>query len=365
MELFSEGARRDPYPLYDVLRASAPVLHVEPIGAWVVLGYEAVKRALHDTETFSSNIGAVRPEKFEWLLFMDPPRHTELRAIVSRTFTPRAIASLEPRIRALSQDLLAGREELDVVADYATPLPMMVIAQLLGLPAEGWRRYAGWSEAIVNLANAISGDGAESASRVFEEVDREMADALGRVLAEPQADGILRTLVGAGLPAHDVVRFVQLLLAAGTETTTNTIANAMLCFAEHPGARGHDVERTVEEVLRHRSPVQTVFRATTRAALLDGVTIPARQLVMISLGSANRDPRVFASPQTFDPTRAANPHVAFGHGIHFCLGAPLARLEARIALADLAAYQAEAGVAWTPRHAFHVHGPQALRVRRR
>ena len=364
MELFSEETRRNPYPLYDLLRATSPVLRVEQLGAWVLFGYDAVKRALHDSATFSSEVGAVRPEKFEWLLFMDPPRHTALRGIVSRAFTSRAIASLEPRIRELSRSLLEGRTELDIVADYATPLPMMVIAEMLGLPVEDWPRYARWSESIVNLGNAISGHGADAASRAFEDTDREMKDTLARELSDQRGDSLLRALVGAGLSTPDLVRFVQLLLAAGTETTTNTIANAMLCFAEHPDARGGDVECTVEEVLRFRSPVQTMFRATTRPVEVEGITIPAKQFVMISLGSANRDPRMFVDPHRFDVARDPNPHIAFGHGIHFCLGAPLARLEARIALADLAPFDAVT-TTWTPRTAFHILGPQALRIRRR
>jgi cytochrome P450 len=353
--MFSEEMRRDPYPIYAQLRATTPVLHVQ--GLWVLLGYESVKRALTDTACFSSNVSPTRGEHFEWLLFMDPPRHTELRAIMSRAFTSRSIAALEPRIRALSRSLL--RDDMDVVADYATPLPMMVIAEMLGLPVEDWRRYARWSEAIVGLGNTISGDGAEAASRAFDETHREMAELLRHIDRRP--DTLLARLTASRLDELATLRFVQLLLAAGTETTTNTISNALLCFAEHPEHRAHP--NVVEEVLRYRSPVQLMFRATKHDIELDGTTIPANQLVAACIGAANRDPKQFPDPDRFDPDRPPG-HIAFGHGIHFCLGAPLARLEARIALEDLAPYDAVT-TDWKPRRMVQVHGPEALRVRRR
>ena len=353
--MFSEETRRDPYPLYAQLRAATPVLHLAPQKLWVLLGYDAVKRALTDTVCFSSNVSATRGEHFEWLLFMDPPRHTELRAIISRAFTSRSIAALEPRIRELSRSLLS--DDFDLVAEYATPLPMMVIAEMLGIPVGDWRRYARWSEAIVGLGNTISGENAEAAERAFEEANAEMHDMLPRFERRP--DSLLTRL--DGLDELATLRFVQLLLAAGTETTTNTISNAMLCFAEHPEHRGHP--NVVEEVLRYRSPVQLMLRATRCEVTIDGTTIPANQLVAACIGSANRDPKQFADPDRFDPDRAPG-HIAFGHGIHFCLGAPLARLETRIALEDLAPYDAIT-TDWKPRHTFQMHGPEALRVRRR
>jgi cytochrome P450 len=356
--MFSEQARRDPYPMYAQLRASTPVLHVAPQNLWVLFGYDAVKRALHDTESFTSNVSPTRGEQFEWLLFMDPPRHTELRSIINRAFTSRSIAALEPRIRELSRSLL--REEFDLVADYATPLPMMVIAEMLGIPVEDWRRYARWSDAIVGLGNTISGEDVDRASCAFHDANREMIEMIPRFERRP--DTLLARL--SELDETTLLRFVQLLLAAGTETTTNTISNAMICFAEHPDQRGGELERTIEEVLRYRSPVQAMFRATKRAVEIDGTTIPANQLVVASIGAANRDPRQFAEPDRFDVSRDPNPHIAFGHGIHFCLGAPLARLEARIALVDLAPYDAVT-TDWKPRSSFHVHGPQHLLVRRR
>lgn len=383
MELFSAAARRDPYPLYDRLREQSPVLHLPAQDLWLVFRYDAVRRALSDHDAFSSEVGPSRGNRFEWLLFMDPPRHTRLRAIVSRAFTPRSIAALAPRIRALTCELLdgvAGRGELDLVAELATPLPMMVIAEMLGLPLADWRKLAGWSEAIINLGNTIAGGDAAAAAAAFLRADAEMASYFGAEVAARRArpaDDLIGRLVaaevdGAALDDHAILRFCQLLLAAGTETTTNLIDNAVLCFAEHPAELAR-VRRdpallapAIEEVLRHRTPVQAMFRATAREVELDGVRIPAGQFVIAMIGSANRDPRRFADPARFDVARDPNPHIAFGHGIHFCLGAPLSRLEAGIALDELLrrfpVFEL-AAADWPPRASFHVHGPARLALR--
>jgi len=399
MNLFSMTTRRDPYPLYDQLRATSPVLHVPGPDLWVVFGYDAVKRALSDHEAFSSDVGPSRGNSFQWLLFMDPPRHTKLRAIISRAFTPRSIAALEPRIRELTRglvDQIAGgiaggivdragdrsldRGEFDLVADLATPLPMMVIAELLGLPIDDWRQFAGWSEAIVNLGNTIAGGDAQLASAEFMRADAEMTEYLGRVIAARRthaADDLISRLAtaevdGERLDDREITRFCQLLLAAGTETTTNLIDNVMLCFVAHPDqlARVRTdpalLAPAIEEVLRYRTPVQAMFRATTREVELEGTKIPAGKFVVAMIGSANRDPRKFADPARFDVTREPNPHVAFGHGIHFCLGAPLSRLEASIALGELLGRFTHFELAspdWPPRTSFHVHGPAELRLR--
>jgi cytochrome P450 len=363
MDLFSESTRRDPYPVYERLRAAGPVLHLPGPDLWVALSYDAVKRVLHDQAAFSSNVGPTRGIAFEWLLFTDPPRHTELRALISRAFTPRSIAGLEPRIGELSRQLLDGAgDDFDLVAGYASPLPMMVIAEMLGLPADDWPMFARWSEAIINLGNTIAGTGAEEASRAFAVADREMTD----YLADRAGTALMARLSAAGLAPAEVVRFCQLLIAAGTETTTNLISNAMLCIADHPETRDR-IPETIEEVLRHRTPVQAMFRATRGAVELAGVRIPPGRMVIACIGAANRDPAVFADPDRFDLARDPNPHLAFGHGIHFCLGAPLSRLEARIALTDLLARfpHFELDRDWKPRGSFHVHGPAALAIRSR
>jgi cytochrome P450 len=236
---------------------------------------------------------------------------------------------------------------------------MMVIAEILGLPSTDWPMFARWSEATINLGNTIAGTDSEAASRAFVAADAEMT----AYLADRAHTALLARLAEAGLTPSEVVRFCQLLIAAGTETTTNLISNAMLTFAEHPEARAH-IPEAIEEVLRHRTPAQAMFRATRTDIELAGVRIPAGRMVIACIGAANRDPAVFADPDRFDASRDPNPHIAFGHGIHYCLGAPLSRLEARIALPDLLARfpRFEVERDWRPRGSFHVHGPAALRL---
>src|SRR6185437_10998342 len=367
--------RRDPYPMYAMMRAGAPVLHVPGANLWAVLDYEGVRRTLTDHEAFSSNAAPSRGVQFEWLMFTDPPRHHKLRALVTKAFTPRSIADLEPRIRELSRQLLdplVGRGEMDVASDFAVPLPMMVIAEMLGLPVEQWPRLKAWSNAIIGLGSTIIGtpEEARAASDAFLHAEAEMRDMLGAVTAERRAtprDDLLTRLVAAEVDGErlgdlEILRFVQLLLAAGTETTTNLIDNAILCFVEHPGelarlrAAPELLPQAIEEVLRYRSPAQAVFRATRRDVEMGGQVIPAGEFVLAVIGSANRDPRQFPDADRFDITRDPNPHIAFGHGIHFCLGAPLSRLEGRIGLADLLGRVTDielTGGPWEPRRAFH------------
>jgi cytochrome P450 len=381
MDLFSDDARRDPFALHDQLRARG-ALHLPGPDLWFVFGYQAVKRVLTDHETFSADVGPTRGAAFQWLLFMDPPRHTRMRAIIAKAFTARSIAALEPRIRALSRLLLErlpARGEVDLVAAYGARLPMMVIAQLMGLPVDDEPRLTGWSEAIVNLGATIAGaDGARATAEFFR-ADGEMAAYFGATIDERQrrpADDLLGRLVaaevdGERLTSLEILRFCQLLLAAGSETTTNLIDNAIIELCAHPEAMAAvradpaRIPATLEETLRHRTPLQAMFRTTRGEVELDGARIPGGKLIVAAIGAANRDPRQFAEPHRFDPAREPNHHLAFGHGIHACLGAPLARLEGRIALGDLLARWRRIELvneAWPPRASFHVHGPRALAI---
>jgi cytochrome P450 len=385
MNLVSDDTRRNPYPGYDLLRGSSPVFHFEPADLWLVLDYEGVRRVLTDHESFSSNVAPSRGIRFEWLLFMDPPRHTKLRNIILRAFTPRSIANLEPRIRELSRSLLNDvieRGEMDLVGDFAAPLPMMVIAEMIGLPIGEWPRLKGWSEAIINLGNTLSG-GAEGAraSLAFNAANAEMKDYFTRLLGERRAsprEDLLSRLAdaevdGERLDEEEILRFSQLLLAAGTETTTNLVDNTILCLLDNPSEQARLLAApdllpsAIEEVLRYRTPVQAMFRTTARDVELCGRVIPSGKFVMAMIGSANRDPRQFPDAARFDITREPNPHLAFGHGIHFCLGAPLSRLEGRIALSDFLSRIQDFSRAtegpWEPRKSFHVHGPSRLPIR--
>ncbi|MCY1083326.1 cytochrome P450 [Archangium lansingense] len=385
MNLFSDDIRRNPFPLYEQVRSSAPVFHMPDTEMWMLFDYEGVKRALYDHEAFSSVVTPPTGKAPDWLVFSDPPRHTKLRGIIMRAFTPKSIASLEPRVRELSRELLEPqleRGEMDLAADYSSPLPAMVIAEMLGIPLVDRPRFLRWGEVIMNLSHTVSGG--EEAQRAVQEhasVKEEMRAYLADVLAERRKapkDDLLTRLVeaevdGEHLTLEELLGFFQLLLAAGTETTTNLINNAILCLLEHPDqlarlrAEPTLLPSAIEEVLRFRSPGQMMFRETRRDIELHGEVIPAGKFVLAVIGSANRDPLKFHDADRFDITRDPNPHIAFGHGIHFCLGAALSRLEARVALEDLLARLKGLELAstepWEPRKALHVHGPSRLPIR--
>jgi cytochrome P450 len=303
---------------------------------------------------------------------------------VSRAFAPRSISAIEPRVREISAgllDALDGRDEFDLIGDYATALPVLVIAELMGIPASDRARFERWSHTIVNLSYAIAGgEAALRAVREHAPVRAEMTEYLASLVAERRArpqDDLLSRLAqaevdGARLTDEEILGFFQLLLSAATETTTNLIGNAVLCFTEHPD----QLERVrtdrsllpsaLEEIVRYRSPGQIMFRQTTRDVTLHDRTIPADSFVLIMVGSANRDPARIDDPDRFDVGRDPNPHIAFGHGIHACLGAALARLEGRVALGDLLdrfeSVKLASGEPWEPREALHVHGPARLLV---
>jgi cytochrome P450 len=375
--------RRNPFPAYAVMRRVAPVFHDRRHDLWVLFDYASVKRALHDPETFSSRAAPPGDKPLDWLIFQDPPLHTKLRGIIMRTFTPRAIAALEPRIRALCAELLdpaCARGAMDVAEDFAVPLPLLVIAEMLGVPVAERAPLKRWAEAILGLSDAVAGgETAARAMAAFRQAKAEMHPFVLGWIAERRAhpaDDLLTRLVeaeldGERLSEEDILGFFQLLLLAGSETTTNLIGSAVLTLAEHPAqlarlrADPALMPAAIEEVLRYRPPVQAVFRQTRRDVAMRGKTIPAGKLVIAVIGSANRDPGHFAHPRRFDIGRDPNPHVAFGHGIHFCIGAPLARLEARIALTEILARapRLELGGPWRPRPTFHVHGPSRLPVR--
>ena len=351
----------------------------------MIFDYEGVKRALNDNEAFSSSMFTAKRANPEWFIFFDPPRHTKLRALIARAFTPRVIANLEPRIRDLSRELLdraIERGEMDLAADFSVPLPLMVIAEMLEIPVADRPCFTRWSDVMLSLSFVVpGGEGGAKASEDFVTVKAEMGAYLAGLLAERRAtprDDLLAKLLeaevdGERLTETEILGFFQLLLLAGTETTTNLLNNAILCLTENPDqlARLQSapdlVPSAIEEVLRYRSPVQWMFRATRREVEMHGQKIPAGKLVLPIIGSANRDPQQFCDPGRFDITREPNPHIAFGHGIHFCLGAPLSRMEARIALPDLMerlkGLELASREPWEPRKALHVHGPANLPVR--
>ena len=375
--LFAEETRRGPYPAYERLRSQTPVFGDAATGLWVALDYDSVKRMLADHELFSSRLGPA-----SWMIFLDPPKHTKLRALISQAFTPKSIASLEPRIVLFCKQLiepLLERDEIDLVADFSARLPMLVISEMLGLPAADSPRFWQWNEVILNMSYTVPGGAnARGAADAFAVATVEMNDYLGALLAErraaPKGDlltGLLQAeLDGDRLSQADILGFFQLLLLAATETTTNLISNAMLCFIENPvqlaalRASPSLLAPAIEETLRYRSPLQWMFRVTRQEVELHGNRIPAGKAILAMMGAANRDPRQFPDPDRFDIARNPNPHIAFGHGMHFCLGAALARMEARIALdyllTNFEQFELAGSKSWQPRAGLHVHGPAEL-----
>ncbi|GAC1348604.1 MAG: monooxygenase YjiB [Ktedonobacteraceae bacterium] len=327
----------NPYPLFGEMRRSKPVHFNEMSNMWEVFRYNDVQRVLSEYATFSSSfIGGGGPFG-ESLVSTDPPKHRQLRNIVTQAFTPRTVAQLAPRITAIVHDLLnqvMAQGEMDVVNDLAGPLPTIVTAELLGIPKADRERFRRWPNAIVST----SADGIDPQTemgayfrQMIELRRQEPRDDLISALIAAQIDGeYLNTM--------ELLGFCFLLLVAGNETTTNLIGNTLICLDEHPEAKEQLaaepslVPAAIEEVLRYLAPVQCMFRVTTTDTVVSGQEIPAHKGLMTWIAAANRDEAQFSEPERFDIRRTPNRHIAFGHGIHFCLGAPLARLEGKIAL---------------------------------
>ena len=357
----------DPYPAYAALRAGEPVHYSAAIQAWVLTAYDDCERVLRDEDTFSSSSDTAsgplasmlqqRRREFPLgetptVLNSDPPVHTRLRALLNRAFTPRAIEGLRPHIEEIAASLLADADgaggRFDAVAGFSQPLPIIVIAELLGVPPEDRDRFKEWSTAIAGLTNVINAPGEVEAARAAAvELIAYMDDVVASRRAAPGAD-IMTALVqaeedGERLSHDELLAFSILLLLAGHETTTNLIGNGLLALAAHPAAaarlRAEPVllPSAVEEFLRYDSGVQSVVRFARRPAEVGGRTIEAGAALLVLLGAANRDPAHFPDPDALDIARTPNRHLSFGRGIHFCLGAPLARLEGEVAFAALLA----------------------------
>jgi cytochrome P450 len=351
--LISPEMQANPYPMYAFMRQASPVYFNEESGTWSVFGYDDVKQVLTENAIFASSPHRMAmPQagnRFSGsMINTDPPEHSRLRALVSRAFTPRAVANLEGRITELTSGLIDAvmpNGQMDLVHDLSAPLPVMVISEMLGIPPDDRKQFKQWSDAIVASSNNIIGDDpalAEASGRAMQAMYAYFAPIMAQRRANPREDLISRLtsveVDGERLSDSDIFSFCWLLLVAGNETTTNLISNAIITFLEQPDslarlrAEPALLPSAIEEVLRYRSPVQAMFRFAARAVELHGQTIEQGRVVLAWIGSANRDESRFPDPDRFDIDRTPNPHIAFGNGIHFCLGAPLARLEARIAL---------------------------------
>ncbi len=342
----------DPYPYFHVLRDQSPLNYRflpagavwdfdEPIRAWALMRHDDVYNALRGHDTFSSRHGLVGKVGPPFALINDdPPRHTRVRRLVNKTFTLKRIEALTPWMEHAVDDLVGkiGTRETDIIESFAIPMPLKVIARLLGIPGEEYLTFKRWSETFFAFDSMTPEQRAKS--------NQEMMTYFGRMAAKRRAHGaedLITALVeaeieGESLNDAEILDFCMLLLIAGNEKTTNLIGNMLGILADRPELwrqlreDRRLVNTVIDETLRYKSPFQRLSRQTTRKVYLSDIRVPQDSLVTIYYGAANRDPEEFPCPDEFRLDRDLRNHVAFGMGIHYCLGAPLARAEARVTL---------------------------------
>ena len=352
----SARTAQDPYPVYAALRARAPVHRSTLLNAWLFTRHADVDAILRDHRRFGNDPrkGTLSPRQQAMLppgheftmLLLDPPDHTRLRALVNKAFTRRAVNDLEPRIRAILGSLLddiEGPASFDFMQAVARPVPVIVIAEMLGVPPLDRDRFRVWSARRARLLEpTISPREREAGEAASREFDAYFRPIIEQRRAAPK-DDIVSALVlaqdeGERLTERETLNMLRLLLTAGHETTTNLIGNGMLALLRHPEEfqRLRDdpgmIPAAVEEMLRFDSPVQVDFRRVLEDCEVSGIALRKRDNVVLFLGAANRDPEVFEDPDRLDVGRSRGSHLSFGRGIHHCLGAALARLEGRIVL---------------------------------
>jgi cytochrome P450 len=343
----------DPYPAYRRLRDELPVFHQPRLGFFALSRFADVHDALADHERFSSTQGltwdptaAEQAGVLPMMVTTDPPAHTDLRKLVNRGLTPRRVAALEPDVRRVvgdAIDALLAAGGGDLVADLAVPVPATIIGRFLGVPASDRERFHHWATAVVGGTS-----GAEYHAAHHQATRDLYAYFSGLVAERRRSPGddlvsalVAATLDGAQLSDRDVLGFCFNIVIGGVETTASLVANGMVTLQAHPDVRRRlalepaRIPSAVEEMLRLETPVQGLCRTTTRALLRHGVTIPSGAKVLLLFGAANRDEREFPDADRFDVGRAADRHLAFGYGAHYCIGAALARLMGRVAFEEM------------------------------
>ena len=393
--LASPGFIVDPYPVYARLRREAPVHWSDHWGVWVVSRHEDVVTILRDPVRFSSSgrfnalLELLPPDEAALLgpiarfgrgaFNVDPPAHTGLRRLLRDAFGPPVIASVRPRVEALVAGLLDradARGTIDVVRDLALPLPVAVVCELLGVADDERDGFEAWAEAVLAFLalGSVDADRARRAAAAFEAMAERFAHLLASRSRAPRDDLLSQIAAAAGagsIAADDAPLIAAELMIAGHHTTKDLIANAVVVLDRAPAARAALIAEpdlwpsAVEEVLRYESSIQRGWRRATEDVEVHGHHLRAGDLVFLMLGAANRDPSAFPDPERFDPRRTANRHLAFGYGIHLCIGAPLARMEAPIALEELYRRHpdlalADSEVDWYP--SIHIRGPRTLPV---
>ncbi len=365
----------DPYPIYRRLREEAPVYHNEKLDFWAISRHEDVLAAFKDPKRFSNSHGvSIDPaargpgaRAGTSFLGMDPPEHTRFRSIVARTFTPRRVAALEPRIRELTVDALdrlVGSGGFDVIQDFAGILPMAVISEMLGVPEADRDELRSWADLLVHREEGVF-DVPPEGFVAFGKMRAYFGELIERLRSRPGED-LLSSLIArddsgrsdgasdessskspGGRSEHKPVlsddallSFCNLMVVAGNETTTKLLGNALYWLWRNPGQRAllqddlSQIPASIEETLRYDNSTQALMRLTLEDVEIAGTTIPAGQHVLLLVGAANRDPRVFERPDDFEITRDTTEMLSFGRGTHFCMGAALARLEARVAFEE-------------------------------
>jgi pimeloyl-[acyl-carrier protein] synthase len=353
----SPAFRANPYPYYDMLRSAAPVLYWDVWGIWFLSRYDDCSALLRDSRLGHGEMGFEPPEEqralFEmqghWMLIKNPPDHTRLRGLVHKAFTPRIVEQMRGRIQAITDGLLdrvQAAGHADVIADLAYPLPVTVIAEMLSIPPEDHEQFHDWSDALAHSLDLTDDPQVYNrASHAAVELTKYLREIVARRRRQP-GDDLLSALIeaeegGGRLTEDELYATVALLLLAGHETTINLIGNGVLALLRNPDQLRRIRENpalirpAIEELLRYDGPVQMTSRVALENLEIRGQTIRAGQQVAFLLGAANHDPERFAAPQKLDVGREPNQHLAFANGIHYCLGAPLARLEGQIAISAL------------------------------
>jgi cytochrome P450 len=350
----------DPYPTYHRLRMEDPV-HYSPLGFWVLTRYEDVAAVLRDARFIKEPLAALVAARFGSevprgvglsMLDRDPPDHTRLRSLVSKAFTPRVVEGLRPRIQEIVDGLVARAEAagtMDVIEEFAYPIPVNVICEMMGVPVEDHERFKGWSLDIARGLDSIWLPPDSEIPRRSAAARHAISDYFRELIAQRRASprgDLLSALIAAEeagdkLNEEELLATCILILIAGHETTVNLIGNGVLALLRNPEelrrlrATPGLITTAVEELLRYDGPVQRTARVASDEATIGGRTIHKGEMVMPFIGAADRDPAHFPEPDRLDLARADNRHIAFGWGIHFCLGAPLARVEGQIAINTL------------------------------
>jgi hypothetical protein len=351
---YAYAFHEDPYPVYARLRDEAPVYHNPADGFWALSRHADVLAAFKDPRRFSNSRGvSIDPSARRGgaragmsFLAMDPPEHTRFRALVSRGFTPRRVAELEPRIREIAVahlDALVGAGGFDVIADFAGKLPMDVISEMLGVPEADRAQLRTWADLLVHRDEGDL-DLPPAGVKAFLSIRSYFQERIAAYRKRP-GDDLLSALLGLDEDGFrpsddDLLSFCNLMIVAGNETTTKLLGNALYWLWRNPAQRERVagdlslIPAWVEETLRYDNSTQLLMRLTLEDVTLRGVTIPAGEHVLLLIGSANRDPEAFPAPDAYDVGRDTSAMLSFGRGTHFCLGASLARLEARVAFEE-------------------------------